>query len=191
MFCSRKRRTTKGGLFPTYDFIERFNNNNNNMNKDTIMCFIGIFILILFIFQINAQICPPGEYCIPQHSNETAVPEIERNSPNYMTSEEFYNFVGNLAILIVIFIILAIIIIAFIKYSIKNKDNKKKFIFSLTSSILLFLDSIFFFIVWIPCIDGCDAWGEMIITSFLILPIAGLIIVPWIIYGIIDYFKKR
>jgi len=154
---------------------------------------IGIFLIIFIslIFQISAEVCPQGQECVPEQSNELTQEPPERYSPDVMIAEEIYTFVGNLIVLIGIFIILSIIIIAFIRYSIKNKSNKKKFILSLTSSILLILNSVFFFIIWLPCIDGCDMFGESLVTVFFILPIAGLIIVPWIIYWTINYYKNR
>lgn len=158
------------------------------MNKNY---FIGLSLLILFVFFVNAEVYEPGKEYLGGNSDELAQPSPERSFPDYMTGEDIYMFVGNLVTLIVIFIVLTIIIVAFVKYSIKNKNNKKKSVLSLASSILLFLDSIFFFVVWIPCLNGCDMWGESIATVFLILPVAGLIIVPWIIYWVINYFKRK
>ena len=153
----------------------------NNVNL--IKLSLSIFLLISLIFQITAQICPPGQECNPEPSNFKADEPPPAPPP---IIRDIYEFVMNLVIFIGTSIILAISIIALGKYSIKNKDNEKKRVLSLISLTLLFLDSIFFLMAWISCfaypshLEICA--GETgFATFYIFLPFAILAIVPWIV----------
>ena len=97
----------------------------------------------------------------------------------------------NLLFLTFILVVLIIFIITFFRIANKNRENKKKFVFSLISFVVLTIDLILFISVWYPCLDSCDMLGEALFTMIFLVPIAGFIILCWVIYWLISYFRKR
>jgi len=59
------------------------------------------------------------------------------------------------------------------------------------SLIILNLNFIYFFIVWVPCFFGtCDIFGKLMLTFMLFFPILFSVILVLIILWLIHRYKK-
>mgnify|MGYP001557821681 CR=1 FL=1 len=65
-------------------------------------------------------------------------------------------------------------------------------VLSVISISLILVDIIIAIVLWTPCfLEGCDGFGQMVITLFLLLPFLGMIIGFWIIGFVLKYFVLR
>ena len=150
------------------------------------ICFSLVFILFLLnLFFVSSEIL--------QGEPSNVLTEFPEEMPQtYSFSDEFIGGLFSSIGLVLMggFLLIAIIPLFFIYYTFKNKKIKIKFVLSLISSIILLLDYIVFVWLWGSCIAGCDGLGEYLVTVTFLLPIAGIVIVPWIIYWTYNKIKK-
>ena len=87
-------------------------------------------------------------------------------------------------------LLLPIILIIFFLLKGRKSSGRLKFWLK-TTAIVLFVWECLLFLTWSGCLDNrCDMLGESLVTSFVLAPILGVILLIWFIYFLRSYFKK-
>ncbi len=157
---------------------------------------IGFIFLLLIVGVVNAETdTTENPKILNSATSNIPTPELIDNSPPYSFSDNFFQRLFSIKGVVFLFkSLLALIIpLFFVYYTFKNKLNKKKFIFSVISTIILSLSYILFILSLILCLGRMDDWieGSIILFYLVILPVVGIIIVPWIIYWGYNWIKSK